>query len=82
VRWSRVFGECGARVAYRKGDELHPSPVCLEGHNEEGVIFCFFAILLSQPKSLKNAISRKMRVHCFLSTVVGSGEGVCGTPLA
>jgi hypothetical protein len=74
--------EYSARVADGEGDELHPSPVILEGRDEGGVFIVFFSILAKQPKSLQKPISRMMRVHVFLSKEVGLGEGVSGTPLA
>ena len=42
----------------------------------------FFSNLMSQPRSMHKPISTMMRVHCFLSTKVVSGEASSGTPLA
>ena len=74
--------ECGARVSDGEGDELHPSLVVHEGRNDGGVFLGFFSILISQAKSLHKPISTRMRVQCFLSNEVRSGEGESGTPLA
>jgi hypothetical protein len=76
-------GERSTRVADGYGEKLHSSLVCLEARNEgRGYFSVFFAIMLSQPKSRQNPISKSMRTHCFLPKVVGSGEEVSGTPLA
>jgi len=40
VRCSRVVCERGACVSDWESDELHPSPLFLEGHDEGGVFLC------------------------------------------
>ena len=42
----------------------------------------FFSILMSQPRSLQKAVSTMMRVNCFVTKEVRSGEGAFGVPLA
>jgi hypothetical protein len=77
------LGNRVTRVADGEGNELHPSPVSCEGRNEGGYFSVFFSILLSQPRSLHMPISTMLRVQCFLSKEVGSGEGeFVGTSLA
>ncbi len=74
--------ECGARVADGDGNELHRSPLSPAGRNEGGYFSILISVLMLQPKSPQKPISKRMRVHFFLSSEVGSGKGVSGISLA
>ncbi len=64
-----------------KGNELHPFPYLLRAANRGEYFSVFFSSFVSQPMSLQKPISTMMRVHCFLSKEVGSGEVASGIPL-
>ncbi len=53
----------GVHVADREGDKLHSSQIFPKGPDVKGLFLVFYAILLSQPKSLYKSISTDMRVH-------------------
>ena len=76
------LGECGARVADGKGNELHPSPVFSEGRDEGGVLLGPLVELSVAAEVSAKADLDDDEGALFLSKEVGSVEGVSGTPLA
>ena len=67
-----------ARAADGDGHEFHLSPHCFEGGDEWGVLDSF----LLKPLVGQNPTSMMTRLHFLRSRVLGSGDGVSGTPLA
>jgi len=82
VKWYRVLVSVVPAWPMRKAMNFI-RPKCLLRATVRGEYFwVFFSILMSQPRSLQKPISTMMRVHCFLSKELGSGEGAFRTPLA
>ncbi len=90
--WSN-YGEGGGEVDESRcklracvpnweSDELHFSPVLLEGRDEGGVFFGLSGDFSSQLMSRQNPISTIMTVQSFLLKEVRSREGESGPPVA
>ena len=81
VRWSRVFRSVVSACPMRMATSS-TIPQYLLRAAMRGIYFSvFFVSLLSQPRSLHNPTSTRMKVHSFLFTLLWSGSGVAGTPL-
>ena len=82
VSWSRVL--VSVVSAWPMGKAMNSTrPHYLLRATKTGEYFSvFFSNFVSQLKSMHKPISTMMRMHCFMSKEVGSGEGLSGTPLA
>jgi len=82
VSWSRVLVSVEPACPMEIATNSTRPQYCLSDATRGEYFLVFSVFFRSYPRSRKNPISMRMRVHVLLSKLVWSGSGVSGTHLA